>query len=198
MFKLVYLIFIQLQMPNIRQASGQSVQPLAQNSQTQTGLPPLPQNKMQPGPLPYAQDSRGSVSLPNQYAAIQKFPTQNQVQRPQVTQNQVLQQAQLLAQSGVSTHPSFNPQLLGGLSVGQQIQVPSSFNQKMQHPLSQNVGSVPPTNSGYNTVPRSQTVATHASGLINPQFSASGFQVQNFTQTGSQNTLPHAVAPSKQ
>ncbi|KAH6796071.1 hypothetical protein C2S51_037057 [Perilla frutescens var. frutescens] len=172
-----------LQMPNIRQASGQPVQSSVPNSQTLSGLPPLPQNKIQSGLLPYAQDSRVSAGVPTQYTALQKFPTQTQIQRPQLTQNQVLQQAQLLAQSGVPSHLSFNPQSVSGLSVGQQIQVPTPFNQKMQHPLSQNVGTVPPTNSGYNAVTRSQTVATHASVPINPQFSA-GFQSSFSTSSG--------------
>lgn len=171
-----------MQASNIRQASSQPVQPLAQNSQTLSGLPPLPQNKMQLGSLPFAQDSRVSAGVPNQYATLQKFPTQTQIQHPQLNQNQALQQAQLLAQSGVSSHPSMHPQSLSGLSVGQQIPVPTSFNQQMQHPLSQNIGSVPAASSGYNAVPRSQTVAAHASVLVNPQFSAAGYQVRNFTQ----------------
>lgn len=170
-------------MPNIRQASGQPVQPLVQNAQTPPGLPPLPQNKMQLGLLPYAQESRVSAGLPNQYAALQKFPSQSQIQRPQLTQNQVIQRGQLLAQSGVSSHPPIHPPSLGGgLSVGQQIHAPnsSSFNQQMQHPLSQNVGPVPPTSSGYNDLPISQNAGTHAPVLIHPQFSAAGFQVPNF------------------
>ncbi|XP_057811996.1 cleavage stimulating factor 64-like isoform X2 [Salvia miltiorrhiza] len=168
-----------LQMPNIRQASSQPVQPLVQNSQTLSGLPPLPQSKMQLGSLPFAQDSRVSAGVPNQYAALQKFPTQTQIQHSQLNQNQVLQQAQLLAQSGVSSHPAMHPQSLSGLSVGQQIPVPtSSFNQQMQHPLSQNIGPVPPANSGFNAVPRSQTV------LVNPQFSATGFQLSTPTSSG--------------
>ncbi|KAL0301300.1 UNVERIFIED_CONTAM: Cleavage stimulating factor 64 [Sesamum radiatum] len=46
------------QMPNIRQASAQPVQSLVQSAQNLPGLPPLPQNKMQLGVLPYAHESR--------------------------------------------------------------------------------------------------------------------------------------------
>lgn len=160
-----------MQTPNIRQASGQPIQPLVQNSQTLSGLPPLPQNKMQLGALPFAQDSRVSAGVTNQYAAVQKFPIHTQIQHPQLNQNQVLQQAQLHGQSGVSSHPSMH--------LGQQIPVPTlSFTQQMQHPLSQNIGPVPPASSGYNATPRSQTVAAHASVLVNPQVSATGFQVR--------------------
>ncbi|KAK4420647.1 Cleavage stimulating factor 64 [Sesamum alatum] len=170
-----------LQMPNIRQASAQPVQSLVQSAQNLPGLPPLPQNKMQLGVLPYAHESGVSTGVPKQYAAVQQIPTQSQIQRPQLMQNQVLQQGQLLAQSGVSTLPSIHHQSLGGLSVGPQTQPsPSSFDQ-MQHPLSQNVGSVPPTNSGYNYQPMSQNAGTHPSMLVRPQFSAAGFQPSSST-----------------
>ncbi|KAI3448089.1 hypothetical protein Pfo_004754 [Paulownia fortunei] len=101
-----------LQMPNIRQASAQPLQSLVQSAQTLPGLPPLPQNRMQFGLLPFAQESRLLAGVPNQYAAIQQFPTQSQIQRPQLVQNQVLQPH---ANSGytdqppsqnASTHPS--------------------------------------------------------------------------------------------
>ncbi|GFQ00167.1 cleavage stimulating factor 64 [Phtheirospermum japonicum] len=110
-----------LQMPNIRQASTQPVQHLVQSAQTLPGLPPLPQNKMQPGLLPpYSQENRMLTGVPNQFAAIQQFPTQPQIQRPQLVQNQVLQ------------------------------------------PMPQNTGA-------------------HPSLLINPQFSAAGFQPSSST-----------------
>lgn len=145
---------------------SQPVQPLGQISQTLSGLPPLPQNKMQLGLQPYAQDSRVSTGVPIQYSALENFSTQTQIQRPQLAQNQVLQQSQ----SGVNPHPSIHPQSLGG----QQIPLPAShFNQQMHHNLSQNAGPVPPINAGYNAVPRSQTVG------INPQFSAVDLQVRN-------------------
>ncbi|KAL0311388.1 UNVERIFIED_CONTAM: Cleavage stimulating factor 64 [Sesamum angustifolium] len=164
------------QMPNIRQASAQPVQSLVQSAQNLPGLPPLPQNKMQLGVLPYAHESRVSTGVPKQYAAVQQIPTQSQIQRPQLMQNQVLQQGQLLAQSGVSSLPSIHHQSLGGLSVGPQTQPSSSSFDQMQHPLSQNVGSVPPTNPGYNYQPMSQNTSTHPSVLVRPQFSAAGFQ----------------------
>ncbi|KAG6398183.1 hypothetical protein SASPL_139638 [Salvia splendens] len=192
-----------LQTPNIRQASNQPVQPLVQSSQTLSGLPPLPQNKMQLGSLPFAQDSRVSAGVPNQYTALQKFPMQTQIQHPQLNQNQVLQQAQLLALSGVSSLPSMHPQSLSGLSAVQQIPVPtSSFNQQMQHPMSQNIGSVPTVSSGYNAVPRSQTVSTYASSvLVNPQYSATGFQRSTSTSSGMMEDVDlkgHALnVPSK-
>ncbi|KAG6393936.1 hypothetical protein SASPL_144511 [Salvia splendens] len=173
-----------LQTPNIRQASSQPVQPLLQNSQTLSGLTPLPQNKIQLGLMPSAQDSRVSAGVPNQYNTLQKFITRTQFQHPQLNQNQALQQAQLVAQFGVSSHPSTHPQSLIGLSAGQQIPVPtSSLNQQMQHPISQNIGPVPSSNPGNNAVTRSQTVATHASVLVNPQFSATG--IQHSTSTSS-------------
>ncbi|KAL0416863.1 UNVERIFIED_CONTAM: Cleavage stimulating factor 64 [Sesamum latifolium] len=164
------------QMPNIRQASAQPVQSLVQSAQNLPGLPPLPQNKMQLGVLPYAHESRVSTGVPKQYAAVQQIPTQSQIQRPQLMQNQVLQQGQLLAESGVSSLPSIHHQSLGGPSVGPQTQPSSSSFDKMQHPLSQNVGSVPPTNRGCNYQPMSQNTCTHPSVLIRPQFSAAGFQ----------------------
>ncbi|KAK6121396.1 hypothetical protein DH2020_044860 [Rehmannia glutinosa] len=101
----------QLQMPNIRQASAQPVQFLVQSAQTLPGLPPLPQNKMQSGLLPYAQESRLLTGAPNQYAAIQQFPAQSQIQRPQLVQNQVPQPransgyGQPMSQNA-SAHPS--------------------------------------------------------------------------------------------
>ncbi|KAL2247400.1 UNVERIFIED_CONTAM: hypothetical protein Sindi_2592300 [Sesamum indicum] len=167
------------QMPNIRQASTQPVQSLVQSAQNLPGLPPLPQNKMQLGVLPYAHESRVSTGVPKQYAAVQQIPTQSQIQRPQLMQNQVLQQGQLLAQSGVSSLPSIHHQSFGGLSVGPQTPQSSSSFDQMQHPLSQNVGSVPPTNPGYNYQPMSQNTGTHPSVLVRPQFSAAGFQVPN-------------------
>ena len=180
----VYLIFwnIQLQTTNIRQASSQPVQPLLQNAQILSGLPPLPQNKIQLGLMPSAQDSRVSAGVPNQYNTLQKFITQTQIQHAPLNQNQALQQAQLIAQFGVSSHPTMHPLSLSGLSVGQQMSVPtSSLNQQMQHPTSQKIGPVLSSNPRYNAVPRSQTDATDASVLGNPQFSATGIQVQNFT-----------------
>ncbi|XP_047956943.1 cleavage stimulating factor 64-like isoform X3 [Salvia hispanica] len=146
-----------LQTTNIRQASSQPVQPLLQNAQILSGLPPLPQNKIQLGLMPSAQDSR----------------------------NQALQQAQLIAQFGVSSHPTMHPLSLSGLSVGQQMSVPtSSLNQQMQHPTSQKIGPVLSSNPRYNAVPRSQTDATDASVLVNPQFSATGIQHSTPTSSG--------------
>ncbi|KAL8471079.1 hypothetical protein ACS0TY_033594 [Phlomoides rotata] len=165
----------QLQMPNIRQASAQPVLPLVQNGQTLPGLPPLPQNKMQMGMLPYAKESRVSTGVLNQYATLQKFPT------PQLTQNQVIQQGQLLAQSGVSPHPSVHPQSINGPSVGQvHASTSSSFNQQMQYSLPHSVTSVPPTNSWHNDRKTSQNVNALASKLVHPQYSAASFQVQTF------------------
>lgn len=167
---------MQLQMPNIRQASAQPMQPLAQNAQTLPGLPPLPQNKMLLGVLPYAQENRVSTGVLHQYAALQKFPT------PQLAQNQVIQQGQLLAQSGVSPHPSIHPQSINGLSVGQvQAPISSSFNQQTQHSLSHSVTSVPPTNSWHNDRQTSQNVNALASKPVHPQYSAASFQVPNFS-----------------
>lgn len=140
---------MQLQMPNIRQAFVQPVQPLLQNAQTLPGLPPLPQNKTQLGVLPYAQESR--------------VPTQVQIQHPQLTQNQVIQPYPLLAQPGVSAHPS--------------IQTSSSFNQQMLQPLSQNATPVTPINSGHIDRRMSQHVSVHPSNLVHPQYSVAGLQV---------------------
>ncbi|KAL6514586.1 hypothetical protein OROGR_020165 [Orobanche gracilis] len=106
-----------LQMPNIRKISAQSVQPLVQSAQTLPGLPPLPQNKIQLGLLPYAQENRVLAGVPNQYAAIQQLPTQLQIQRPQPAQNQVLHQRDssgfdLPMPQNAGAHPSvlINPQ----------------------------------------------------------------------------------------
>ncbi|XP_047956935.1 cleavage stimulating factor 64-like isoform X2 [Salvia hispanica] len=170
---------------NIRQASSQPVQPLLQNAQILSGLPPLPQNKIQLGLMPSAQDSRVSAGVPNQYNTLQKFITQTQIQHAPLNQNQALQQAQLIAQFGVSSHPTMHPLSLSGLSVGQQMSVPtSSLNQQMQHPTSQKIGPVLSSNPRYNAVPRSQTDATDASVLVNPQFSATGIQHSTPTSSG--------------
>lgn len=169
---------MQLQMPNIRQAF---VQPLVQNAQALPGLPPLPLNKTQSSVLPYAQESRVSSGVSDQYPVLQNFSTQVQIQRPQLTQNQVIQQGPLFAQSGVPPHPSIHPQSLSGLSVGQEhTPTSSSFNQQMQHPLSQNVIPVPPINFGHSDRRMSQNVNVDASNLIHPQYSVAGLQVPNF------------------
>ncbi|KAL6502507.1 hypothetical protein OROHE_024512 [Orobanche hederae] len=118
-----------LQMPNIRQISAQSVQPLVQSAQTLPGLPPLPQNKIQLGLLPYAQENGVLAGVPNQYAAIQQFPTQPQIQRPQPAQNQVLHPRDssgynLQMPQNAGAHPSviINPQF----SAAAGFQVPNS------------------------------------------------------------------------
>lgn len=78
-------------MPNIRQGSSQPVQPLLQSAQTLPGLPPLHQNRIQSSLLPYGQESRVLAGIPNQYAGLQQFPTQSQIQRPQFLQKHALQ-----------------------------------------------------------------------------------------------------------
>ncbi|CAA0821455.1 Cleavage stimulating factor 64 [Striga hermonthica] len=96
-----------LQMPNIRQSSTQPLQPLVQSGQTLPGLPPLPQNKIQSVLLPYTQENRVLTGVPNLYTSIQQFPTQPQILRPPLVQNQVL-----LPQNA-APHPSLlaSPQL---------------------------------------------------------------------------------------
>ncbi|KAL8530360.1 hypothetical protein ACS0TY_007409 [Phlomoides rotata] len=173
-----------LQMPNIQQAFVQPVQPLVQNVQTLPGLPPLPQNKAQLSVLSYAQESRVSTGVSDQYAALQKNSTQMQIQRPQLTQNQVIQKGPLLAQSGVSPHPSILPQSLSGLTP-----TSSSFNQQMQHPLSQNVTPVPPINSGHTDRRMSQNVNAHASKLMHPQYSVAGLQLSSSISAAMPETM---------
>ncbi|KAG8385075.1 hypothetical protein BUALT_Bualt03G0003800 [Buddleja alternifolia] len=162
-----------LQMPNIRQASAQPLQSLVQSAQTLPGLPPLPQNKMQAGLLPQV-----SAGVPIQYAAVQQLPTQSQIQRPQLVQNQALQQGQLL---GASSLPSVRPHSLGGPHT--YAPTSSSLNQQVLPPLLQNLGQVPSTTSGYNGQPMSQTATTHPSMLIRPQFSSTDFQPSSSTSS---------------
>lgn len=114
---------MQLQMPNIRQASGQPVQ----NTQNLPGLPPLPLNKPQSG-LPHAHENRASTGVPRQYGGLQ-FSAQSQVQHSLVP-SQVLQQGELLTQPGIPYLPSNHTQSSGGLSVGPHVHltISSSLN----------------------------------------------------------------------
>ncbi|CAL5414827.1 unnamed protein product [Camellia sinensis] len=177
-----------LQMPNIRQASGQ---PLSQDGQqgqqpvvqTLPGLPPLAQNKMQFGLMPRVQEGQISSLHPNslahnQYSALPQLPTHPQVKLPQLPQNQVLQQGSLPGHSGISILPSICPLPLGNASSRPHVPVAaSSFAKRpMQSPLIPHQGQATAANLGHN----SQLVAPNAtlqpSLLTRPLLSNQNFQ----------------------
>ncbi|KAL3827723.1 hypothetical protein ACJIZ3_016525 [Penstemon smallii] len=164
-----------LQTPNIRQATAQ----LVQSGQTPPGLPPLPQNKMQFGMLPYTHETQMSTGVSNPYGAVTKFPTQSQIQRPQLVQNQVLQQGQQLAQSSLASVGAHS--LAASHGPHNQIPTSSYLNQQLRPPLSQHVDQVPPTNSAYN----GQLVARNASGQTSAHqiYTAEAFQPSSSTSS---------------
>lgn len=167
-------------MPNILQSSTQPVQPLKQSVQANTGLPPLPQNKMQFGSLTQAHEIPGpaGVSNSNPYATALSLPIPSQIQHPQLTQNQILQQGLVLVRPGVSSLPAVHPESLVGLPVRPHTQAPTSslLNQQFQPPLSQNIGQVPPVKSTYHGHPGTQNSNT-LSAVMRPQFSSESYQV---------------------
>lgn len=187
---------LQLQMPNIRQASGQSSQPPLHDGragqlpavQILPGLPPLAQSKAQSGLMPKLQESQVS-SIPqdslvrNQFSASPQPPMQPQVQLPQHSNHHALHQAMLSGQPVVSTLPPIKPQSSSS-SIRPQIQVAStsSLNQQIP-PLPKYPGQVGTANLGHN----SQMVHTNAtmkpSLVPHPTLSDAGYQVKNFSSS---------------
>lgn len=183
----VFFETLQLQMPNIRQASGHPTQPPLRDSQqaqppavqTLPGLPPLAQNKMQSGLMPKFQESQAST-VPQNPSAHNQFssPLQPRIQLPQHAKNHIVQQATVLGQSTVSTLPLVLPISLSSLSSRPQIQGAnsSSLNHQMQPHLLQRSGQVGTANLGHSF----QMVNPNATTQPHPPLSDAGFQVPNF------------------
>ncbi|KAL7176085.1 hypothetical protein ACSBR2_029626 [Camellia fascicularis] len=177
-----------LQMPNIRQASGQPLSQDGQQSQqpvvqTLPGLPPLAQNKMQFGLMPRVQEGQISSLHPNslahnQYSALPQLPTHPQVKLPQLPQNQVLQQGTLPGHSGISILPSIRPLPLGNASSRPQVLVAaSSFaKQQMQSPLLPHQGQAAAANLGHNSQLFAPNATLQPSLLTRPLLSNQNFQ----------------------
>lgn len=183
-------------MPNIRQASGQSSQPVLHDGQPGQrpavqilpGLPPHAQNKAQSGLMPKLQESLVSSVPPdslvhNQFSASPQHPIQPQVQLSQHANHHSLQKAMLSGKPVVSTLPPLNPQSSSSF-VRPQIQVAntSSLNQQIP-PLPKYPGHVGTASSGHN----SQMVHTNAtmkpSFVPRPAFSNVGYQVHKLSSS---------------
>ncbi|TXG53204.1 hypothetical protein EZV62_022373 [Acer yangbiense] len=170
-----------LQMPNLRQGPVQSTLPSLQDGQQGQqpavqlpGLPPLSQ-KMQLVPklhegqmLAVPQNSL----LHNQFSAPLQPTMRPQIQPQQQANNQVLHQATLHGQSGVSTLPSIHP------SARPQIQVAnsSSLNQQIQPSSLENQGQVAAASMGINARINLPNAAVRSSLLPRPPSSDTGFQ----------------------
>ncbi|KAK4859400.1 hypothetical protein QYF36_004759 [Acer negundo] len=167
-----------LQMPNLRQGPVHSALPSLQDGQQGQqpavqlpGLPPLSQ-KMQLVPklhegqmLAVPQNSL----LHNQFSAPLQPTMRPQIQPQQQANNQVLHQATLHGQSGVSTLPSIHP------SARPQIQVAnsSSLNQQIQPSSLENQGAA---SMGINARINLPNAAVRSSLLPHPPSSDIGFQ----------------------
>lgn len=193
LFNLLASLF-QLQMVNIRQASGQPSQSLFNQGQQVPSpavqniadLAPPAENRLQSGLMPKMQDSPFSSGPQNllvhsQFPAPRQQNMQPRMQLPQHANHNVLQHATLLGQAGIPTLPPMHPQSSSGLSIRPQTQVASSslLNQKMQPPLSQHPGQVGVSHLGHNTCMIHQNATVQESTLSRP-FSDAIFQVPNF------------------
>ncbi|XP_059630404.1 cleavage stimulating factor 64 isoform X2 [Cornus florida] len=193
-----------LQMPNIRQAPGPLTQTSLQDGQpgqrpaveTLPGLPPFAQDKLHFGLMPKVQE--GQVpSMPtnslvhSHYPALQQLQTQPQIQLPHQAQKQVLEQATLRGQTGVSTLPSIHMQPLSNLSVKPQIQVAaSSFMKKhMQPPVLQQTGQVGAASLGHNTQLVAPNATLQPSNFMRPPLSDKGFQPGSSILSGIPDTI---------
>ncbi|KAF7820359.1 cleavage stimulating factor 64 [Senna tora] len=153
-----------LQMPNLRQVSGQTSQPpvdegqLGQPAMLQTlsGLPPHAQINLQSGLIPNIQEAQVSTIrhnslVPNQLTAHPKPPLQPRMPLSQHPSNPVAQLGTLPGHSNL-TLPSVRPQSLGSLPVRPPIQLATStsLNQQMHAPLIQKSGQVGSSSVGQN------------------------------------------------
>ncbi|KAK4601596.1 hypothetical protein RGQ29_010956 [Quercus rubra] len=175
-----------LQMPNIRQASGQLTQPplhdrqQGQQSAAQTlpGLPPLAQNKTLSGLMPKVQESQVSA-VPQNPLVHNQFSSapQPRVQLPQHANNHIVQQATFPGHSAISTLPPIPPSSLGSLSSRPQIQMAksSSLNHQTQPSLPQHSGQVGAANLGHS-IQMVNPNAIKPSLLPRPPLSDAGFQ----------------------
>ncbi|XP_050367032.1 cleavage stimulating factor 64 [Argentina anserina] len=149
---------------NVRQASGQSSQPLFSYGQ-QIPLPAIPniadlappENRLQSGLMPKMQDGSFSAGPQNllvhsQFSLPRQQNMQPRMQLPQHANHNVMQHATLLGQAGISALPPIHPQSSSSLSIRPQAQVakPSISSQKMQPSLLQHPGQVGPSHLGHN------------------------------------------------
>ncbi|KAK9943634.1 hypothetical protein M0R45_009237 [Rubus argutus] len=212
-----------LQMTNIRQASGQSSQPIFNQGgqqvppptvQTLADLPPPAENRLQSGLMPKMQEGPFS-SVPqnllvrSQFSASRQQNMQPQMHLPQHANHNVLQQATLLGQSGIPTLPPMHPQSSSGLSMRQQTQVANSsaLNPKMQPPLLQHPGQVGPSNLGHNTQMVRPNATVQQSPLSRPfsdaifqpgpSISKGGLNVSNANESALPNVFGAGLLPGK-
>lgn len=156
------LLFLYLQLPNLRQVSGQTSQPpvdegqLGQPAMFQplSGVPPHAQIKSQSGLMPNIQEAQVSTVrhnplAHNQITAHPKPPLQPRMQLPQHPSNPVVPLGTL---PGHSTVPSVRPQPLGSLSIRPPIHLATStsLNLQMHAPLLQHSGQVGSSVVGQN------------------------------------------------
>ncbi|KAL5560071.1 hypothetical protein UlMin_036282 [Ulmus minor] len=185
-----------LQMPNIRQASGQpsqtptQVAQLAQlpAAQTLPGLPPLAQNRMQPVPQ--------NSLVRNQFSAQLQPSMQPRVQLPQLPN----QQAILPGQSIVSTLPPLQPHSSSSLSIRPQVQVASSsLNHQMQHPTLKHLGQVGlgPSAQMIHTNPSMQPSLLPRHSLSDTPYQPGPSMSSGLSQPISNSNLPLRVAEKR-
>ncbi|GLU06914.1 hypothetical protein SLE2022_238990 [Rubroshorea leprosula] len=172
-----------LQMPNIRQAPGQPMQPSLKDShhgqqpsvQILPGLPPLAP-KVLSGMMPKLPESQVSAVLQtslahNQFSAALQSSVNPRVQHSKLSSNCVLSPAALPTQSGVPILPSINP------SLRPQVQATnlSSLNQQIQPKLAQNSGHLVAPSLGHNSQAL-PNAAMQSSFIPHPSVSDAGFQ----------------------
>ncbi|GKV32457.1 hypothetical protein SLEP1_g41064 [Rubroshorea leprosula] len=172
-----------LQMPNIRQAPGQPMQPSLKDShhgqqpsvEILPGLPPLAP-KVLSGMMPKLPESQVSAVLQtslahNQFSAALQSSVNPRVQHSKLSSNCVLSPAALPTQSGVPILPSINP------SLRPQVQATnlSSLNQQIQPKLAQNSGHLVAASLGHNSQAL-PNAAMQSSFIPHPSVSDAGFQ----------------------
>ncbi|KAB1219920.1 NAC domain-containing protein 78 [Morella rubra] len=170
-----------LQMPNIRQTSGQPTQPPLHSSQrgqppavqTLPGLPPPSQNKMQSGLISKLQENQ-VAGLPqnslvhNQFSAL----PQTRIQLPQHSNMPIVQPTMVPTQSAASALGSLSSRLQG------QVANSSSLNQQMQPTLLQHSGQVGAASLGHGLQMVNPNATTQASILPSPPMLDASLQSQ--------------------
>lgn len=171
--------YLQLQMPNLRQAPTQPSQPLPRDAQlsqqqavpTLSGLPPLAQ-RTQPGLMPKVQQMPNVPQTsfrPNQFSGASQSPLQPQAQLPQ--------------------QPNFPSGTVPGLSVGSTslpvrplipVATASSGNLQMQSSSIQQPRPVGTADLGYNP---QMGLSAPSHMPARPSTSDAVFQVPNFHST---------------
>lgn len=168
-----------LQMPNIRQASGQSMQTSLQHSQQQAvqtfpGLPPLAQ-KMQSSLMSNVPESQMPAVLQNSLPQ-NKFPSlpssvDPRLQHSQASSKPNIPLTALQGQSGIPKLPSNNPSLRGQVLANNS----SALNQQIQPQLAQNSGHLISSSLGPNSQALPNT-ALQSTFVPRPSASDAGFQ----------------------